>query len=254
MLGAGATVTTALLSPLARASETSRSPVRRVMIVGSSMIVGALGRGLGDALTERGFEIDRRSRSASGLSRPDFHDWPKEARAAMREFRPDATVVMFGGNDAQGIWTRTDPKWIRFTEPAKWRVWYARRIAEFADIVTEGGQRLVWLGAPRMGSTELDKRMRLLNSLYAQQMAIRPNGLYVPTAAALAAPNGRYARALKIGKTMVDVRTHDGVHVTMAGARRVVEFVTPAVSEFLARPRLLEAPCEVGCLEPRQWR
>jgi len=222
----------------ARAAEkTARKPVSKVMVIGSSMIVGALGRGLADALEARGYVTDRRSRSASGLSRPDFYDWPREVRDAMRSFSPDATVVMFGGNDAQGIWTRGDPKWIRFTE-SHWPAGYAERVAELADLLTADGQRLVWLGAPRMASHSLDERMALLNSLYARQMAIRPNATFIPTAPALADKNGRYARSLRIDGESVEVRTHDGVHVTMAGARRVVEHVTPGIDRFLSMPRL----------------
>lgn len=237
-------------SASARAAEPEAGPVRRVMVIGSSMIVGALGRGIADSLAERGYETERRSKSASGLSRPDFYDWPKEVRDAMRSFEPDATVVMFGGNDAQGIWTRSDPKWIRFTE-SHWPAGYAARVAELADLLTEGGQRLCWLGAPRMGIGSLDDRMQLLNALYAQQMAIRPNGKFIPTAPALADDRGRYARSLRIDGDMVEVRTHDGVHVTMAGARRVVRYVTPKIDAFLSEPLVIDGQRLDGrCLPP----
>src|SRR4051794_37492757 len=38
---------------------------------------------------------------SSGLTRPDFFDWPKRLQDQVRKIRPDIVVVDFGGNDAQ---------------------------------------------------------------------------------------------------------------------------------------------------------
>src|SRR5207248_4519629 len=42
---------------------------------------------------------------SSGLTRPDFFDWPKRLQDQVRKLRPDVVVVDFGGNDAQPIQT-----------------------------------------------------------------------------------------------------------------------------------------------------
>ena len=40
---------------------------------------------------------------SSGLSRPDFYDWPQRLVDQIVDFRPDAAVVLFGANDGQNV-------------------------------------------------------------------------------------------------------------------------------------------------------
>jgi len=42
---------------------------------------------------------------SSGLSRPDFFDWPKYFAQQIPKVNPDIVVVTFGGNDTQGLST-----------------------------------------------------------------------------------------------------------------------------------------------------
>ena len=40
---------------------------------------------------------------ATGLSRPDVFDWPTTLVGDAAALHPEVTLLMFGGNDAQGI-------------------------------------------------------------------------------------------------------------------------------------------------------
>ena len=59
------------------------------------------------------------------MARPDFFNWTKEAKALVKDRKPDATVLMFGGNDVQGLYMGKG-EWIRWGEEG-WNDEYARR-------------------------------------------------------------------------------------------------------------------------------
>ena len=40
---------------------------------------------------------------ASGLTRPDYYDWPAALAADLEATDPEVVVAVFGVNDAQGI-------------------------------------------------------------------------------------------------------------------------------------------------------
>ena len=95
----------------------------RVLILGDSMIAGALGLFLENGLRkEHGYEVLRYGKSSTGLARPDFFDWMKEARRQLEAFPdPDAVVAMFGGNDVQGLHMgkkgKGQTEWIVWQDP-----------------------------------------------------------------------------------------------------------------------------------------
>src|SRR4051795_7827614 len=63
---------------------------------------------------------------SSGLSRPDFFDWPSHFAQQIPSVNPDIVVVTFGGNDAQGLRNK-DSTWAvdhspgSGTDDADWR-------------------------------------------------------------------------------------------------------------------------------------
>ena len=40
---------------------------------------------------------------SSGLSRPDYYNWPSKIRRVVADKNPDAMVLIFGTNDAQSV-------------------------------------------------------------------------------------------------------------------------------------------------------
>ena len=207
----------------------------RVLITGGSAMVGALGKYLGDALEQAGYTTERKAKSASGLARPDFFDWPRAAAEAYAELRPHATVVMFGGNDGQGLRMPPDAdrEWIRWHDDG-WSEEYARRVDAFADAVTPGGEHLFWMGMPPMRQSKLDARMQRMNAIFEERMAARPHGHFIETRSALSDDHGSYADELRIDGRTVRVRSPDGIHYSRAGAKVLVEHVVPHVRQHLA--------------------
>jgi uncharacterized protein len=206
----------------------------KILMIGDSMIAGGFGLFLAQDLErQHGYVVDRRGKSSTGLARPDFHDWIGVGKAARDEAKPAAVVCMFGGNDGQGLHMgrNADPQWIRYGEPG-WTPEYRRRVNAFADAVTVAGERLIWIGMPQMRLDRLHERVAHMNTIYAAEMAIRPNARFVPIWEVLA-EDGKYSDHLEIAGKRTRVRTGDGVHITTAGAHYLADFVRPFIAGFV---------------------
>jgi hypothetical protein len=245
-----------LLPGLAHADRYGPQGGTRVLVIGDSMIAGGFGLYLARALGEnRGYDVTRRGKSSSGLARPDFFDWQAEAERLVGDTPHDATVVMFGGNDVQGLWMGKG-EWIRW-EDEGWSEEYARRIAALADIVAPAGQQLFWIGMPVMRPSKFHARVQRVNTIYRAEMAIRPNALFVDIWSVLADEDGQYADHIYVtpkgtsddgsGETAgedepepkpkrkkVLVRAGDGIHLTVAGAHYLTDHVEQVVHARLS--------------------
>jgi len=168
---------------------------------------------------------------ASGLSRPDYFDWPARISEVMTTYDPDAVILMFGGNDAQNI-RADDGSWLdRFS--AQWEAEYRRRIALVMDLATAQPERLVlWVGQPPMRGEGFDSRMKQLNDLYRAEADERPGVQYLDLRSLFTDESGNYARYLldSSGK-LVDVRLTDGVHLSHWGGEWLSEFLLKEIKK-----------------------
>ncbi len=186
----------------------ARAGTPRVLLLGDSMIAGALGLFLENALRrEHGYEVQRYGKSSTGLARPDFFSWMKEAKRQIEAFpAPDAVVAMFGGNDVQGLYmgrekrkggVRGNVKWITWHDEG-WRHEYARRITEFADIVAPDGRLLFWISMPVMRPEKFHSRVHKVNTIARAEMAIRPGGRFIDIWRLLADSDGNYTDRIEL--------------------------------------------------------
>jgi hypothetical protein len=220
----------AVMTSALPARADSKTPVR-FLLVGSSMMAGAFGLYMGQQLSRQGHEVERVTRSASGLSRPDFFNWPKVMKESCDAFRPDVTVVMFGANDAQSInRPGLDPRWIYWDDP-RWTDLYGRRVSAFSDIATSWG-RIVWVGLPIMRPSKLDRRLGRINRIYKAEMSHRRHGLFIDTRGVLADERGKYTDHLPVDGKRALLRANDGVHVTGKGAKLLLEHAMPQIVDF----------------------
>lgn len=210
-------------TPLARtaAAEDEKGP--KILLAGDSMIAGGFGMFLERALRKtHGYDVARRGRSSSGMARPDFFNWTKEATALVEDRKPDATLLMFGGNDVQGLYMGKG-EWIRWGE-AGWNEEYARRVNALADIFAPDAQQLFWIGLPIMRPEKFRNRCKVVNTIFRAEMALRRNALFIDTWRLLTDDEGHYVDKMKVKvsddaepKTM-RVRAHDGIHLSGDGA------------------------------------
>jgi uncharacterized protein len=214
---------------LARASREGGKP--KVLVVGDSMIAGGFGLFLArDLGKEHGYPVQRRGKTSSGLARPDFFDWMKEGERLVSDFAPDVSVVMFGGNDVQGLYMGKG-EWIVWQDPG-WSAEYARRVVAFCDIIAPAGQTIFWVGMPVMRPPKFHARVQRVNKIFRAEMAIRKNAYFVDAWDVLADENGEYADRIHLeppeeGKPAkkVRVRAGDGIHLSPKGAEHLKEHV-----------------------------
>lgn len=156
-------------------------------------------------------------RTSSGLSRPDFFDWPAHLRAEMGRTSPNVVVVMFGANDPQGL-VRPDGRVVSpFSE--EWRAEYARRVDEALDILSAPGRVVVWVGQPVMGPEGFNSQVRAVNAIYLERTSAREDAVYVDAYALTADGAGRFREGFALQGGYISLRADDGIHFTTSGGQ-----------------------------------
>ena len=163
---------------------------------------------------------------SSGLSRPDFYDWPQRLVDQIVEFRPDAAVVLFGANDGQDVMYEGE---VLKVGTKAWQEVYAKRVGEAMEILSKGGRRVYWVGNPIMRDSGYRQRIAMMNHIYAAEAKKHPGVTFVSTWGALA-DGGTYAEYLpgENGGTVL-MRASDGIHLTRAGGDLLANLVLDVI-------------------------
>jgi hypothetical protein len=166
-------------------------------------------------------------RSATGLSRPDYFDWPKALDRLMAKHQPACVVVAMGGNDAQGF--RHDKKVLHFGSSA-WDDAYRGRVESLLGVSLKHGANLLWLSAPKMRSSAFSTSMAHLNRLVQEAAAKVQSTTYLDINPFITDPKGEFAAYLADAKGRSQrIRTEDGMHLTDGAGRRLA----PAVERWI---------------------
>jgi hypothetical protein len=207
--------------PTALRTPTTTEPLR-FGAYGESVGGGLL---LGLKLLTEGREdnyVHRFVKVASGLTRPDFFDWPAYLKQDIdKRKRPfEAVALMFGTNDGQD--TKVDGKQLDFGT-GSWKAMYSGRVGDVMDLYLKRGvKRDYWVGMPRMGIGGFNKRMELMNGIYKAEAAKRaPQVEYIDAWTIVDAPAEAY---------QAKYRQSDGVHMTVEGGVKVAEAVLAVVA------------------------
>jgi hypothetical protein len=207
------TTTTAPPNPKLPTSATQL----RVLIVGDSIgldMGGALQSDLaGTGVVNAGLD----GRESTGLTRPDYFNWPAELATDMKADNPQVVVVMIGANDAQDFLGPPDTP---YASPA-WNGLYEQRVAQFMQIAGSTGALVVWVGMPPMQNPGLNAQMADLNTIVKQQAAAaKPPVTFIDTTKSLGTPMGGYtAFTTNAAGQIVNIRTPDGTHLTPGGGQ-----------------------------------
>lgn len=209
-----------------QATFTSAAPLE-VAIIGDSL-TEQLGPAIIDRLDRPGVAADASHdfRYSSGLTRPDFFDWPAQAEQIAGDADPDLWIVMVGANDAQDV--RDDGDRFRQIGGDEWEAIYRDRIGALMDQLTEDGRGAIWVGQPLMRDLEFDDSMEYVSSLYQLEAATRPLVSFVDARAVFLDGDGLYADYLPGSDgQLTQMRLPDGIHLTRAGAERLAAQILP---------------------------
>jgi hypothetical protein len=184
-----------------------------VLVTGDSQ-AQFVGEILTDLLPSDLFDVSVVARNATGLTNPEFFNWEINARQEIAARKPDAIVMVMGGNDGFNVLSQGQ---LYGPDDPRWQLEYARRAAVVMRELGSNGQRPVyWVPPP----TARDSKF---NGIYAtQNKAVQQAALAVPGARYVdiydTINHGRYSDELKIDGHRVLARQADGVHFSREGA------------------------------------
>ncbi len=203
----------------------------KVLIVGDS-IGEDMGQQLSNDLAESGSnKVLLDGRPSTGLSRPDYFDWPSQLGSDLSTLHPQLTVVMMGGNDYQSF---SDAHGVQRVGSQSWTSAYGQRVASFMREATSAGSRVIWVGMPPMRDQGLDDGMRALDDIFQNEASSVSGVYYVSSWGVLDGPDGGYTDygTSQSGSQQL-WRTPDGIHLTIDGGQQVANEVLLAMNTDL---------------------
>jgi hypothetical protein len=217
-------------TPSPTTSPVPRVPTRdaplRIQVVGDSM-AQAPGQSL--ISLAAGLRVAKASldfRFSSGLTRPDFFDWPGHlASLSAAPDPPEAFVVFFGANDAQGMETSHGTNQFG---TAAWDAEYASRVDGVMRMLASSA-RVYWVGQPIARSARYSERMARLNGIYRAEAAHHPGVTYLDSWSLFVTADGGYSAYLPTSSGLQLMRLADGIHLTRAGGDRLAHLILSAL-------------------------
>ena len=206
---------------------TRRDPLR--VWVGGDSLSSEFGPALADRLARTGrAKTEVEYRFSTGLSRPDYFDWPARLHAVIREQDPEVFVAMFGANDGQNI--AVDGDVLTFGTP-EWQEEYGRRVDAVMGLLSRDGRDVFWIAQPIMRAPDFDQKMQLLNDIYRERAPTHQGVQFVETRR-LFSRDGAYSPYLNNDDGQpVLMRQQDGVHLTRAGGERLTDVVVAEITD-----------------------
>lgn len=228
---------TTTIAPATTVPTTAPPPTMRPVAEHEPLRVWAGGDSLGEYVGSRlQFKVSEPALSefyldyhiSTGLTRPDYFDWPAQLSTEMLAnddptTRPEALVFMVGGNDDQPM--RADDGNLA-TNSAEWLTEYRRRVATMMDITAYNGVRLYWIGLPPMKSERREAIAVNVNVILAEEASLRDWVTFVDIVPLLLNEEGVYDQYI-VGPDGESrkAREGDGVHVTIQASQWIAERV-----------------------------
>ena len=180
---------------------------------------------------------------SSGLSRPDFFDWPSYFAQQIPKVNPDIVVITFGGNDAQGL-RNLDKSWAVQHAPGSgvddtdWRAEYGKRVGAAMDYLGGDNRTLIWVGIPNDDNPDVTARLQVQNEVVMAEAAKRSKVVFIDTWKRFSGLSGGFATDVQDPRDGVfkPVRREDGFHLNTTGAEILALDIAEAIrTELRAR-------------------
>ncbi len=202
------------------------------MLMGDSMMQSLAPQTHKAFLNRKGLHFIFSARFSTGLSNPNYFNWPESMRRTMEQKRPNLVVIFIGANDGVSI---VEGKKVFYTGHSGWKAAYAEKMKQVVDIAAQFNCKVIWIGLPPMGP-----RYRAMQSVIAAQRDFcREKGITVlDTNAFMGDSKGdfmAYTTNAK-GKT-VRIRMKDQCHLTVEGNELLLEHLRPMIEQHIYRFR-----------------
>ncbi len=206
----------------------------RILLTGDSLME-ALGPQMQKAL--EGYEnislipIGKRS---TGLSRPDFYNWPKVLEENLQQHRPHIVIMWVGTNDPQGIYGQKN-----LGEPCsrEWLKAYTYKLIEIARLCQKYHARLIFMGPPVMDEEPLNTQLLKITDIMRRTCSHYKLG-FIDTRPLLSDSKGKYIHRAKLPDGRVaDIRWKDRVHITGDGNLLIMRKLLPYMGSIIPEAR-----------------
>jgi hypothetical protein len=248
----GPTTTAAPTGPHLR-TPTLADPIK-TFVVGDS-VAGSFGPGFQRVAGLTGlFNVSVDAKVSSGLSRPDYFNWPKHLRDLTKEQNPELMLVMFGANDSQNI--ALNGQALQVFSP-EWYAEYRKRVGSTMDLLrsADNTRVIIWVGQPIMSTKSAAAGMDRLDYIFATEAQKRPWVVYFDSWPYFTDGDGQFQQRLPAGDgAEARVRENDGVHLSPQGADRLGWAVLGRLGKLgdLSQTKLAAPP--IGQLPPLDVR
>ena len=191
------------------AHPTAAAPLR-ALLIGDSLGLD-LGGSLQNALAATGVvSATLDGKESTGLTRPDYFNWPQELSGDLSNQHPEVVVAMMGANDPQDF---LGPPDVPFGTEA-WSTEYFHRARSFMRLATSQGARLLWVGLPPMQDPVLNQKIEVVNALQRKAAKSLHGVEYISATKVLGAT---YSPFTTVNGQVINTRTPDGIHITPQG-------------------------------------
>ncbi len=224
----GTTGTTTTTLPASVVHPTAADPLR-VLIVGDSLGID-MGQALQNDLANTGVvQATLDAKESTGLTRPEYYNWPAELQTDLTQLDPQIVVVMMGANDPQDF---PGPPDIPYAS-AQWDQLYSQRVAAFMAEAASGGAKVLWVGMPPMQDPVLNQKMAHIDALDQAQAAANHDVTWISSWNILGGPQGVYTPYLEVNGQEVNVRYPDGTHIAPGGSELLAQAVMAQMRDHL---------------------
>jgi uncharacterized protein len=224
---------------LARGAGAESESKFRIAFVGDSIADGywegvsvTAGR---DACLKSQLEFGRFAKNSTGLTRPDRLDWAVELHRIADSFKPRLFVMSLGLNDRQSV---VEHGQITMDDSPLYDDKYKERVTTVLKNAAAAKAALLWIGLPAMRLPATDKDMRAKNRLFEDAIAAfgDPDIEYVePWKLSSTGPDSFASYGPDPNGHMVQIRTPDGEHFTVAGEMLTAAYLLPRIVATVTR-------------------
>lgn len=212
--------------------ENEQIPVHcRIMMLGDSLMED-LGPATHRTLRHRkGLHFILTAKYSTGLSRPEYFNWPENMEKAVAGTRPDIIIFFIGANDGMPI--KVDGRTVYPNSGDAWKAAYRAKMAELFEIGRRYNCKMIWVGLPPMGSRYAKI---LAQTEQAQRDGCNEQGIqYIDTIPILGDENGRFRTYMTDGNgKAIRLRARDKEHISPDGNKLVIEQLLPVLERSIA--------------------
>jgi hypothetical protein len=180
------------------------------------------------------FEIGRFAKNSTGLTRPDRFDWVAELRRIGESFKPRLFVISLGLNDRQSV---VEHGQITMDDSPLYDDKYKERVTAVLAAAAAAKASVLWIGLPAMRAPATDKDAREKNRLFEEAIKTfgSPDIRYVEPWKLTAGGDAFASYGPDPNGRMVQIRTPDGEHFTVAGEMLTATYLLPRITGALAQ-------------------